>query len=131
MVISLGSNLSDGEAMIAQCVARLRGFIAFDSALWVYTTPAINGKGPDYYNCVMSGVTLADFIELSSKTKDVEYAMGRTEECKRLGAVPIDIDIVIFDNEIKRPRDFAQQYFAIGYSRLDRDVSFCGTATME
>ena len=131
MVISLGSNLPDGEAMIAQCVERLSGLITFDSALWVYTTPAISGKGPDYYNCVMSGVTLTDFIELSVKAKDVEYAMGRTEECKRLGAVPIDIDIVIFDNEIKRPRDFVQQYFTIGYGRLDHDGSFCGAATME
>ncbi len=118
VVISLGSNLTQGEDMITQCVKRLGELISFESSLWIYTTPAVSGKGPDYYNCVMAGLTTEDFDGLTAKTKSIEIAMGRTPECKGLGVVPIDIDIVVFDGEVKRPRDFAQQYFTIGYNRL-------------
>ena len=118
VVIGLGSNLAEGKTLIAQCVDRLGALISFDSPLWIYSTPSISGKGPDYYNCVMSGVTSLECLELNVRSKEIEIAMGRTDECKLTGAVPIDIDIVMFDGEIMRPRDFSQPYFTIGYERL-------------
>jgi hypothetical protein len=40
------------------------------------------------------------------------------------GQVSIDLDLVIFDSRILRPKDFERHYFNIGYRELLANGSF-------
>ena len=58
-----------------------------------------------------------DMEELGALMKRWEREAGRIAHSK---SVPLDIDIVVFDGQVVRPRDFAQEYFKIGYRALDQ-----------
>ena len=40
--------------------------------------------------------------------------------CKLAGLVPIDLDIVMWNGEVVRQRDFNQDYFQIGWKQLHK-----------
>ena len=52
----------------------------------------------------------------------MEYDFGRDSEARERGDVPLDVDIVLFDAEIVRPRDFSQSFFRIGYESLHPEI---------
>ena len=64
------------------------------------------------------GVTKLGYDELNLRLKRYETEAGRTDEARRRGEVAVDIDIVMMDDAIVRPRDAAQDYFKIGFSQL-------------
>ena len=61
-----------------------------------------------------------DMDELGATMKRWECEAGRVPRSK---SVPLDIDIVLFDGRIIRPRDYGQEYFKIGYRALDQGRS--------
>ena len=48
----------------------------------------------------------------------MEKAAGRFPQSKLSGEVPLDIDIVVWNDEVKRPRDMVQDYMQIGLLEL-------------
>lgn len=84
----------------------------------VYETPEIHGHGAPYMNAVASGFTGYDFDTLNRLAKVFEVKNGRDTTCRLQGIVPIDVDIVIWDKEIIRPKDFACEFFQIGYKEI-------------
>lgn len=44
---------------------------------------------------------------------------GRTPGGKKVGIVPLDIDIAMWNDEIKKPRDMMQDYMQIGLMELN------------
>ena len=75
-----------------------------------------HGGFREYINAVLSGYTLLTPLELDTKCKQFELEHGRTLEARKAGNVAIDIDLVIYGNDILRPKDFAREFFKIGYS---------------
>lgn len=81
----------------------------------IYETPAVNCGGRNYHNSVLRGRTNTSHEELNELIKEYELSCGRDSNARQKGLVPIDIDIVIYNDEIIRPWDYRQNFFKIGF----------------
>ena len=120
VVLSIGSNSADREAQMTNCIAWLRGIATLTKLSSVYNSPASNGKDPDYLNAVAEITSTLTHPELNKLLKNYERQCGRTPQSKALGSIPIDIDIVMWNGEVLRPKDFAQYYFAKGWNEINK-----------
>ena len=120
VVLSIGSNSADRDAQMTNCIAWLRGIATPTKLSSVYNSPASNGKDPDYLNAVAEITSTLTHPELTKLLKDYERQCGRTPQSKSLGSIPIDIDIVMWNGEVLRPKDFAQYYFAKGWNEINK-----------
>ena len=120
VVLSIGRNSADREAQMTTCIAWLRGIGTLTKLSSVYNSPASNGKDPDYLNAVAEIATALTHPELTKLLKDYERQCERTPQSKSLGSIPIDIDIVMWNGEVLRPKDFAQYYFAKGWNEINK-----------
>lgn len=117
-VLSLGSNHGNRYANIEEAIAWCAGQLSDIRISSIYETPEIHGIGDPYMNAVVIGATCKSFEELTRETKEFERTHGRDAEARNRGEVPIDIDIVIWNEGITRPLDFSRQFFQIGYSEI-------------
>ena len=120
VVLSIGSNSADREAQMTNCIAWLRDNATLTKLSSVYNSPASNGKDPDYLNAVAEITSALTPPELTKLLKDYERQCGRTPQSKALGSIPIDIDIVMWNGEVLRQKDFAQYYFAKGWNEINK-----------
>lgn len=120
VVLSIGSNSADREAQMTNCIAWLRDNATLTKLSSVYNSPASNGKDPDYLNAVAEIATTLTHSKLTKLLKDYERQCGRTPQSKALGSIPIDIDIVMWNGEVLRQKDFAQYYFAKGWNEINK-----------
>lgn len=119
LVISIGSNSKDREWQVENCIKWLKSKLSGVSHSEIYNSAASNGKDPDYLNVVMKAKCREDFAEINKKLKDYESVCGRTPLSKQTGEIPMDLDIIIWNGEIVRERDFNQKYFQTGWQQLD------------
>lgn len=117
-VLSIGSNSHDKHSQIANALKWLSFNLYNYSQSSIYSTPSTNGVGDDYLNIVVKGESVLDFYELNSLMKQYEKDSGRTPESKLKASIPIDIDIVIFNDIVIKPKDFNFDFFQIGYKEL-------------
>lgn len=117
-ILSLGSNSADKKNQIARCIEWIKSHSQLQSASSIYCTPATNGCGSIYSNAVVKIATEYAEEEYIKLTKQYERSCGRTPQSKTHGVIPIDIDVVIWNGETIRPKDFSQNYFAIGWQEI-------------
>lgn len=86
----------------------------------IYNSKAANGKDPDYLNAVMEAKCRNNYDEINDILKKYEAVCGRTPISKQVGDIPMDLDIIIWNGQIVRERDFAQEYFQIGWKQLKK-----------
>lgn len=116
--IGLGSNSADRESQINNAIEHICGFLSKSFVSSIYETEALNGKDEPYMNAVIHGISPVGSVALNKFLKDWETTHGRTAESHVDGVVTIDLDLVIFDFRILRPKDFERHYFNIGYREL-------------
>ena len=119
VVLSLGSNSSNCQEMMGNCIEWLSTIVTNLKISHSYFTEALNGKDKDYINAVAEGCVYVDYDKLKQQVKQYELSMGRTPESKKQGIIPIDIDIVIWNEEIINETDYNQSYFQIGFTALN------------
>ena len=61
-------------------------------------------------NQLAQGTTALDEQQLNEWLKQTELSFGRTEQKRRLGIVPIDLDILEYDGIRRHLRDWERQY---------------------
>ncbi|MDE6017685.1 MAG: 2-amino-4-hydroxy-6-hydroxymethyldihydropteridine diphosphokinase [Muribaculaceae bacterium] len=115
-VLSIGSNFGERQENVASGIKWLSEMLTDVSCSHIYATPDCHGGFREYINAVLSGYTILTPLELDTKCKQFELEHGRTLEARKAGNVAIDIDLVIYGNDILRPKDFAREFFKIGYS---------------
>ena len=116
----MGSNVKDGLSLLEECCKNVAAVTASSRFSTCYrTSPVGSMPSPDYHNCVGIVETEWDYDRLHDAFKALEKAAGRTPESKCRGEVPLDIDIVVWNGEVKRPRDMEQAYIRIGLSQLE------------
>lgn len=118
VVLSIGSNVADGTDHVIRAIATLRELLTDCRDSGAYTTPALCGDGTTYVNAVFIGNYSGDIATLNTLCKTLEHTHGRDSEARRQRRVPLDLDIVMSDGEILRPKDYDCAYFRQGYSRL-------------
>lgn len=116
IILSLGSNCD--ASYVARAVDWLRDRIEDFQSSSLYETPPAKGVGIPYVNAVIAGRVSADFDTFNNQLKEYEKSAGRDSACRAQGRVPIDIDIVIWNDEILRPWDYRQNFFQIGYRTI-------------
>lgn len=118
--LSIGSNSTDCDVQMRKCIDWISSILNNCRVSHIYETPAINGKGGSYLNAVVHGQTSNDYETLKRIMKEYETINGRTSESKKKGSIPIDIDVVVWNNEILRQSDFCHSYFQIGWLNLNK-----------
>lgn len=121
-IISLGSNLgySDAEENLRKAEFFLRSLlgpeIQFSSH---YQTDGVgSGFGKKYLNSVCIGYTDLDFLQIKSALKQFELDCGRTVETRKLGIVPIDLDLLQLGDEIFKQKDLQMDFVTRGLKEI-------------
>ena len=117
-VLSIGSNTGDKIKNVENAVKWLAKLLDSTTSSNIYETPEIHGKYATYMNAVVSGETDLEYEDVLRLTKEFEIENGRTKEGRERGFVPIDIDIVIYDENVVRPLDFVKSFFQIGFNLI-------------
>lgn len=121
-ILGLGSNDGDREAHLRHALNFLAEIC--DSAYYStdYESPALSGGRVCHKPHYMNSVAVVEFSgspeTLNAMLKACEVMEGRTSAARDEGRVPLDIDIVVADGEILRPKDFRQYFFRRGYEEL-------------
>lgn len=112
--VSLGSNLPDGEGYVRRTIKWLSTVMLSVKSSYIYTTPSVSaGDDSTYFNAVARCLTSLSAKELELRFKHWESDCGRRHEsCDN--SVAIDVDLVIYDGVVLRPRDAGCDYFLIG-----------------
>ncbi len=119
VVISIGSNTPDREERMEKAITALANRFDDFRCSEVYETPCWRGEGPDYFNAVAVFTTTVSLSQLDETFKAMEVAAGRPADGpERRLHVPLDIDVVVYGNEVVRKRDFERYYFTKGYNEI-------------
>lgn len=110
-LLCLGSN-SNAELHLKQAETAL-GF-PFPDIRWgkaVNTLPeGDQSKTPSYLNRIACFRTTLEANEVARICKEIERENGRTPEDKDKGLVPLDIDLLKYDNRVLKPADLSKDY---------------------
>ena len=120
VVLCIGSNLEPRQNMVLRGMEWAVKKLCEPMLSHVYETPEIHGRGPAYANAVVAGFVDEPYDLFNREIKEYEIECGRDDEARKEGRVPLDIDIVIWDGDVVRPKDFRQQFFQIGWNELNR-----------
>ncbi|MCF0218590.1 MAG: 2-amino-4-hydroxy-6-hydroxymethyldihydropteridine diphosphokinase [Muribaculaceae bacterium] len=118
--ISLGTNVVNGRTLLQEALRSLAAQFPLRRVSTVTSSPALNPAHPAYLNAVASfdnpaGLTADD---INCRLKEIEKSLLRLP-CPASGCVAIDLDLVILNGEILRPKDYERSYFAIPYSQCN------------
>lgn len=120
VVISIGSNCGDRKASVREALEWLQHLMMQTKCSDIYETPCVGKTGTPYINAVISGYYDGDAFQLEDILKDREREMGRNEECRKKGEVPIDLDLVVCDGTIYKPWDYRQKFFQQGFLSISK-----------
>ena len=115
-VISIGSNCGDKRENVYSALKWIASSdkMSLCASSEIYETPEIHGRDVIYMNAVASLSTEMELDELITLFKAYELSSGRDLLCRLEDRVPIDIDVVTWNDEIIRPKDFESSFFTIG-----------------
>lgn len=118
VVFSLGSNYGDRFANVTCGLNWLSNFLTDFRCSTIYATPDCHGGCREYLNAVACGMTDTTPNQIEILCKKFEMECGRDESMRHSGNVPLDIDLVIYDSQILRPKDYKRVFFKIGYEMI-------------
>jgi len=134
VVLSIGANLGDAETMVQQTIDQLSGILKESKASRIYQTSPVGVEDqPDFFNAVIVGEWGGTADELLERTSKLEEAAGR-ERILRWGARTLDIDIIIFGDEVSaepeltlpHPRAQERLFVLIPWVELQPDAQLIG-----
>lgn len=117
-LLCLGSNKDRKAHMEA---ARTSLSIAFHNirfGLEMETEAIGNGFLSPFSNQVASFETSLSAEEVRAMLKSIEQAQGRLPEDKAQGIVKLDIDLLVYDNMVLKPKDLEKEFVRIGLEEL-------------
>ena len=116
-VICIGSNVADREAVVSAALGDVSrgGVVRVSSGL--YDTAADNGIDAPYINLVALVDVAHDLDSLRALAKKLEREAGRTAASTSL-AMPLDIDIIMWNGAVVDRRQYEKPYFKEGYAKI-------------
>ena len=102
--VSIGSNIEPRRNLEEAKIILGNLFNCTFSGL--YETSAEGFEGDDFINCVVRFETNLQLIELRDKLKQIEKKMGRTDEQKGMSNRIIDLDIILFGDQVIKQDEF-------------------------
>ncbi len=99
--LSLGSNIEPEKNLLA-AIDALREKFGDVLVSPTYRFRAVGFDGPDFLNLVVAIDTNMDASALNDWLHDLENRQGRRRDVPRFSSRPLDIDIVLFGDEVLR-----------------------------
>ncbi len=98
---SLGSNLGNTYEYLNRAILELfRKVGCVVKISPVYASPALGFEGPDFHNCAIKVLTNLNPEELLDKTLAIEELLGRERNGEGYASRTIDIDILLYNDNI-------------------------------
>ncbi|MDH6341710.1 2-amino-4-hydroxy-6-hydroxymethyldihydropteridine diphosphokinase [Parabacteroides sp. PFB2-12] len=122
--ISIGTNV-DRERHCREAADRLATLfeeLYFSDPIETEAVGKVKEAAP-YINQVAAGFTGLDRETLQERLKAIERELGRQPEDKGSGRVPIDLDLLIWNEEVLRPNDMRQDYVRLCLPSLQAKIS--------
>lgn len=118
----MGSNVEDRMARVAAAMTWIQSILQCTVCSGIYETDDFHPTGRKYCNAVMAGDSALSQDEIDATAGLYELNAGRDEAARRRGDVPIDIDLVIWNGTVLRPRDMEREYFLRGFRELGPEI---------
>lgn len=119
VVLCLGSNLNR-ESKIEEASVLLRSYfdsICFSEAVYTESVGEESLSSP-FLNQVAIAYTRYTPIEIHAALKQMEYVLGRRPEDKLKGLIPIDIDLLQWNEQILKEEDLKRSYIKESLDKL-------------
>ena len=110
VIISIGSN-ENREENIQQCRESLTSMF---SSIYFSSTSVTKPYGEQYKNDFLNQLVLIysdqNLSDIQRKIKQLEKEIGREDEDKTNGSVKIDIDIIKWNDQVLKEKDWQRNY---------------------
>ena len=117
-IICLGSNFKSEEYFPKAYKMLTEIFPDIQFASLLYTKPYEFSNPAFFANQVAAFSTWMNEVQLHQSLKEIEKACGRMPEDKANEVVRIDMDLIQFEDKIKKPEDFKRYYIQKGINEL-------------
>lgn len=118
----IGSNIDPVENT-CRAMTLLHSLVDIVAVSRPWETESIGSPGPNYINLAVKISTDFDRTQLKEKVADaIEQALGRKRSEDKNAPRTIDIDVLVFENEIVEPKLWERPYEAIPLADLHPDL---------
>ncbi len=134
IVLALGSNLGDSEAIFADAIEEVARFVTLIRTSSYYRSVPVGGPPqPDYLNAVLIGETELAQDELLARLQAIEAHHGRLRT-ERWGARTLDLDLIDFDSTpwhserltLPHPRAHERAFVLLPWVEVDPEAVLIG-----
>lgn len=120
--LGLGSNIN-AEQNLPQAVRLLNQAVQIEAISTAWHTPSVGAPGPDFLNAAVFIRTRQSSPALKKNViREIEAQLGRKRTHDKNDPRTIDIDILIFDNQIIEPEIWERAYLAVPLAELAPDL---------
>jgi 2-amino-4-hydroxy-6-hydroxymethyldihydropteridine diphosphokinase len=122
VILGLGSNITPDQ-YLPKSVELLRELVRVVAVSTAWETPAVGMEGPDFLNAA----SLIQTPLLAERLKEqvirvVEFKLDRIRTANKFAPRTIDLDILIFDGEIKYPNIWKYAYLAVPVAEITPEL---------
>lgn len=116
--IGLGSNV-DPETNLQRAIDQLQHSVKIDKLSTIWETPPVGTYGPNFLNAVVLIRTdLSKDILRENILRQIETQLGRVRTDDPNAPRPIDLDILIHDNQVTDEEIWSQVHVAVPLAEL-------------
>lgn len=120
-LISLGANTPDKKKRLDDAIVAIAQIACIKVQTPIYETPAEGSTVTlPYANALILIETEAEYDELRATFKQWEAQAGRTPESKAQGIIPLDVDIITWNDKVIKERDMEFNYMKKGLELLGK-----------
>ncbi len=118
VIFLLGSNIH-AQQNIKKCLALLNGQMIISAHSKIWKTKSFGSDGPDFLNVAIATLTPLDVKTIkTSVIQKIENQLGRIRFSDKYAPRTIDVDIIIFNNEIIDADIWTKVFIAVPISEL-------------
>jgi len=116
--LSLGSNIAPHK-FLPRAVERLRDFLEVTAVSRAWRSAAVGASGPDFLNAAVLVCTRLSPSDLKIDVlRRVEAQLGRVRRADKFAPRTIDIDIIVYGDQVVDSALWSQAYLALPVSEL-------------
>ena len=126
-LLCLGSNLDASTRLTAARSALLSHFPHIRFSEEMVTEAIGSGFLSPFHNQVASLNTSLSAEQMRTILKRIEQKQGRLPEDKANGIVKLDIDLLMYDDIVLKPKDMEREFVKIGLEELEKNPPYKGS----